>query len=266
MTNKRKILDVTKPFNDDAVMYNSWYKPWANTTVSWVAGDDEAKYKTHLKEKYDELARYNWIDTPIDYTFNSNGFRCAEFTSDPTLMTLGCSYTVGIGLPVESIWSELLAKKLDMRCANLGQGGMSNDTAFRLCHGWIDIVKPKVVVFFRTFANRLELLTQNMTSVGFGAWNNTIPENHYLLHWFTREANASINAAKNTMAIQHLCRERNIPLYIYNAFETLNDCHTSLGFENQDLARDLMHYGKKSHAMVADQIYNDILNNNTNQV
>jgi hypothetical protein len=67
MTNKRKILDVTKPFNDDAVMYNSWYKPWANTTVSWVAGDDEAKYKTHLKEKYDVLmieknTPLSWLD------------------------------------------------------------------------------------------------------------------------------------------------------------------------------------------------------------
>jgi hypothetical protein len=265
MIRNRTILDVTKPFVDDDYMYNSWYKPWAGTTVNWVAGDDEGKYKKHLKEKYDELARYNWIDKPIDYTFNSNGFRCAEFTSEPTLMTLGCSYTVGIGLPAESIWPELLAKKLDMRCANLGQGGMSNDTAFRLCHGWIDVVKPKAVVFFRTFSNRLELLTQNMATASFGAWS-TIPENYYLLNWFSREANASINAAKNTMAIEYMCRERNIPLYIYDAFELLNKCHTSLGYENQDLARDLMHFGKKSHAMAADKIYNDILSNNTNQV
>jgi hypothetical protein len=258
----KQVLDISKPFNDDAVMYNSWYKPWANKTMQWVPADDEGRFKKNLKEKYDELAKHNWINESIDYTFNSHGFRCDEFTSDPTLMTLGCSYTVGIGLPVESIWPELLAKKLNMKCANLGIGGSSTDTAFRLCHGWIDIVKPKVVVFFRTFANRTELLTHNLATTNFGPWDTI--EDSYLKNWFLREANASLNTAKNTMAIEYMCRERNIPLYIYDAFELLNGCHTTLGFENQDFARDLMHFGKKSHLMAADKIYNDILSNNPN--
>jgi hypothetical protein len=61
---------------------------------------------------------------PIQYMQNQYGFRTPEFNNQE-LMTLGCSYTYGIGLPENFRWSNQLAKNLNMEYVNLARPGDS---------------------------------------------------------------------------------------------------------------------------------------------
>jgi hypothetical protein len=227
--------------------YNSYYKPYAN--LDWVSMDTKELYEKNLKEKYELLKLNNWIDNSFTYKFNSHGFRCKEFTDDPTIMFLGCSNTCGIGLPVESIWPELVAKQLNMHCANLGIGGGSHDTAFRLCHGWIDIIKPQIVILLDPPGIRLELIydvnSHEKSVIMSPSWTNYEGPNKnqifFLRKWCIDDNNAYFNRLKNTLAIENLCISKNIKFINF----TINEYHECA--ENNDWARDLKHRGVKAH-------------------
>ena len=118
----------------------------ANRTVKWLPQDTEELYLENLKSNQLALERNGWIDTEITYKFNSFAFRCEEFTNDPSILFLGCSHTVGVGLPVEHTWPTIVANKLNLKCYNLGQGGGSADTAYRLGSHWIPKILPNIVV------------------------------------------------------------------------------------------------------------------------
>lgn len=225
--------------------YNSYYKVYAGKTLNWLPMDTEDLYKQNLKTRYSDLQRYNWIDQKFTYTFNTHGFRCEEFTNESTVMFLGCSLTCGIGLPQDKIWPELVSKELGLKCANLGIGASSNDTAFRLCLGWIDRIKPKILVFAPPYAHRAELLLPNNRIENLSPqWEDDY--SHHLKIWSLDDSNFAFNKLKNSMAIQHLCALRNIK-YIES------DAVTLLSTPN-DYARDLTHPGVNCNRAFAESV------------
>jgi len=222
--------------------YDSFYKQYCNTKLKWLSMDTEELYKKNLNKNRSLLEQHNWIDNPFTYSFNSKGFRCNEFTSNPTIMFLGCSFTCGIGLPVDAIWPELVSKALGMRCANLGQGGGSSDTAFRLCHGWIDRIKPKLVVFLQPPGIRWELVNANSIEFLSGSFGDKkYPD--YANQWIVDENNNYFNKIKNTLAIESLCNSRQIKFIKFNSMP-----------DGEDLARDLKHPGIQRHKLFAEQV------------
>ena len=233
--------------------YNSYYKDYANKIINWLPMDTEDLYKQNLKNRYTDLQQYNWIDQQFTYTFNSHGFRCDEFTNDPTVMFLGCSLTCGVGLPQHTTWPELAAKQLGMQCANLGIGASSTDTAFRLCLGWLDRIKPKILIFAPPHGHRAELLLPNDLIMNLSPqWVDEY--SHHLKIWSLDENNSEFNKLKNSIAIQHLCAVRNIKYVEVPAATTLL---TASGI-NSDYARDLAHPGVNCNRvfskLVLDQI------------
>ena len=241
--------------------YNSHYKEHANKTLNWLPMDTKELYEKNIKENYNLLKIHNWIDNSFTYKFNSHGFRCNEFTSDPTIMFLGCSYTLGIGLPIETIWPEIVAKQLNLHCANLGIASGSADTAFRLCHGWIDIINPKILIFMLPAnISRIEFVTTEFVENDNLAWADQSTNEHrhiFLKEWSgIDDSNSIFNSLKNTLAIKHLCNIRNIKYIEISAF-TLNDI-PSVSFMPFDLARDLAHPGVGSNAHGAQIILSNI--------
>jgi hypothetical protein len=219
-------------------------------TVAWVPGDTEDMYNYHLEHRRSELIRNGWLDyTPFTYQFNSLGFRCNEFTSDPSIMFLGCSYTIGIGLPLETIWPELISAQLKMQCVNLGIGGGSCDTAFRLCHGYIDNINPKIVVLMNPPPIRMEHILDSPRNLGI----NRCPDKEseiMLKLWISDENNDFFNREKNVLGIQMMCQSRGIKfIYVESATLATNCLSTSL-------ARDLGHAGIESHRLFANEIIN----------
>ena len=226
--------------------YNSYYKEYANKSLDWLTMDTKELYEKNLKEKYQLLKQHDWIDKSFTYKFNSHGFRCEEFTNKPTIMVLGCSFTCGIGLPIEFIWPELISKNLNMHCANLGIGGGSNDTAFRLCNGWIDVIRPQVVILLRAPPDRLELLSSTTMQNLSLAWEEQTDT--FLRDWIMDDNNSYFNDLKNRVAIQNICATRNIK------FLSLEGNQMPL----KDLARDLSHYGIKSNKLFAEYVLTKI--------
>ena len=215
--------------------YTTIYTKYANQTLDWLPMDTEERYILHKSTKFNELNSYGWIDNKFTYKFNSNGFRCDEFTSEPTIMFLGCSLTVGIGLPLENCWASIVAKQLSMKCANLGVGGGSADTAFRLCHGYIDKIKPKILVLLVPPYGRKEMFTENGNCKQYGTWTKNLSS--VLDGWFMNDNNLYFQAQKNILGIKQMCVERNIK-FVHDDFI---NCPTL------DFARDLLHPGIKSN-------------------
>jgi hypothetical protein len=214
----------------------------ANQTLDWLGTDTNDWYIKNIREKYHLLEQYNWIDNTFTYNFNSHGFRCEEFTTEPTIMFLGCSCTCGIGLPIDVIWPELVAISLNMKCANLGQGGGAMDTTFRLCHGWIDQIKPKIIILLRPPGVRWELLEgEKINFLGVNYGNNY---ESYRLQYLSDESNNQLNYLKNNLAIEFLCSQRGIKFLSFHG----------LPFIQNDKARDLLHNGVQSHKQFAEQV------------
>jgi hypothetical protein len=66
------------------------------------------------EENYDKNPSQHWGKYSVNYKFNSQGFRSREFkinSNKPVILTLGCSHTVGVGIPVEDNWPEQLGVK-----------------------------------------------------------------------------------------------------------------------------------------------------------
>jgi hypothetical protein len=230
---------------------DSYYKHFANQSLDWLPMDTEDLYNKNLKENYESLKTYNWVNRKFTYDFNSHGFRCEEFTDDPTIMFLGCSNTCGIGLPINSIWPEIVSRNLNMHCANLGMGGASNDTTFRMCHEWLDKINPKMVILNCPPTPRTELAILN--EYQFLSINQTATPkilNAFVDAWVSDENNIYFNQLKNSLAIEHLCVQRKIQFLKFTYLE-FNSFFI-------DYARDLTHLGEKSNQNFAEHVLSKI--------
>ena len=228
--------------------HESSNKKYAGQTLDWLPMDTEELYKFNLKNRYNELESNGWINNPFTYKFNSDGFRCGEFTQDPGILFLGCSITLGVGVPVEQIWPELVAQQLSMQCANLGLGGSSADTAFRLCHGWIDKIRPKIIVFALPGVDRTELIVNGRAEFLSPAWNSLDRYSNYLKDWIADDNNANLNRLKNKLAVKSLCQDRGIKYIEIDPYDIL----VTEKITPKTLARDLAHPGIGYHKRVSE--------------
>ena len=221
--------------------FSSVYREFANQEIKWLSGDSEKEYQQNLISRGDMMGR--WKDQKFTYKFNNHGFRCDDFKQDTGILFLGCSYTLGLALPLEDTWTYTVAKSLRLTYANLGQGGGSNDTAFRLGYHWIPKIKPKIVFLLSPDSHRLELVTDDL--IHFLNINNlTQLFKSFLEKWMLCETNVQLNQKKNISALEHLCLKNDIKFIVYNS----SDLHKI------DLARDLGHPGTESNQQFAQSI------------
>jgi len=227
-----------------SVNYNSIYLEYANTEKKDVAGDTREQYQKNCKERTSVMERYGWLTTPVTYTFNSHGFRCEEFTDDPSIMFLGCSFTFGLGVPNENIWPTLVAQNLGLKSVNLGQAGGSHDAAFRLCHRWIEQIKPKICILLSPPIYRIEVIEPDMITFFTTSRIQKDKFSEFYNAWLSTETNSQMNALKNTLAIENLCIKNGTKFIKYD----------STDFKRLDWARDLGHPGVISHRELASKI------------
>jgi hypothetical protein len=90
-----------------------------NTDLAFAEDIFFTKFKVQQRNPLDK----DIID--IEYIHNSYGYRSKEFESNAEILSLGCSFTHGDGLPDNFIWPNLLANNLNMSVHNLAQGGDS---------------------------------------------------------------------------------------------------------------------------------------------
>lgn len=231
------------------------------TICKFNTADNKIRLEKHLADEFarQKLKQYNWLvdDKPVDieYKINRNGFRCNNFTDDPGIIFLGCSFTYGTGMPLEDIWPSLVASYFNLQPWNLGTPGMSLTMGtFYLTQWYKDIPNPKAIVILEPPPNRVELyqlrdgycqvdilqclLDNYQQNVLVSRLYNTLP--------FT----TAINYRLNIQAVKLLAQQWNIPIVSGTLFGSSMDIsHDDPGF-----ARDLMHFGKNFHVAVAEYI------------
>ena len=143
-------------------MFTRYTDSRKNETHQWCPSDSEDRYKP-----INSKGEINYSRDSFDYKFNSDGFRCDEFSekSDFPILFMGCSFTEGIGLPLSDIWPIYFINELkkDQRYSDknipyhsLAMGGTGIDYAATALFTYIQKIKPKVVFYLLSSLMRRE--------------------------------------------------------------------------------------------------------------
>ena len=98
---------------------------------------------------------------PIRYTFNSRGFRDAEWPNtvdelQSAIWCVGDSFTVGVGCPVEHTWPCMLQQHTALRSINVSMDGASNNWIARHLARIIAQIQPATVIVQWSYLERRE--------------------------------------------------------------------------------------------------------------
>jgi len=237
--------------------------PW-HSNAKFNAGKTYQWWPTDSKESFDRMMQdpvhrayfqeKEW-DKPetITYKLNSNGFRSEEFDSSAdNLVALGCSFTMGIGLPYKDLWPTRLAQALNLRACNFGWGGASSDQCFRFAEYWVPHLKPKLVVLLNPPRGRLEVIINQDTKEPECVMPMDNHPDAFIKKWLSVDENQRLNNLKNSLAIEAICNRLGIPFLSYEA-----DNWMSRSREEAEYARDHLHAGPRGHETFTERILND---------
>lgn len=230
------------PFHD--------YTMHANSIHSWMPLDSEDQWRCNCQDpiRREMLVQHGWLpEQQITYSFNSHGFRSPEFNDSPSILCLGCSFTMGIGLPLHQTWPSILQDLTGKTCWNLGLGGASLDTAFRIVTYYINHLNVESVLCLVPESKRFEIFKDgkpcNMN------WGHDHSSLKFYKHWISDNKNAEINEAKNLLAISKICDAAKVSFqYMHVETEMKLDGKRSL-------ARDLAHSGYLEQRLCAEKFY-----------
>lgn len=207
------------------------------------------------KENYDRNPSPHWGEYSLSYKYNNQGFRSREFepqTDNPILLTLGCSHTVGVGIPVNDNWPEQLGAKYfsDHVVYNAGLGGASADTVARLAVNLIPILKPKIVAILWPSLYRFETYHHGQDKNGTqfnGPWNAS----EYKLQF--EDNNIYNNQIKNKLIVNLLKEIYNFKLIAIDVDKAFVD-HDYHGYLK---ARDNQHFCGWWHRDIMEDFYKE---------
>lgn len=103
-----------------------------------------------------DIEKFLTYSYPISYNYNSRGFRDYEWPSDlsDVIWCVGDSFTTGIGVSFEHRWTNILEKKINKRCINLGIDGASNQLIRNICLQLLRDYRPKIIIPMWSFFHR----------------------------------------------------------------------------------------------------------------
>ena len=244
-------MDTSLSLNDaPPYQYNYGHR---EQTLHWNGTDTLELYKKNIQtsSNYDLLHKLGWIDSVVEYSYNSHGYRCEEFDSGPCALALGCSFTEGTGLHLEQTWPHLLSSKLGLTVWNLGSGGGSIDTVFRILEHYIDRLKPASIFLLIPPETRFEYcdIHNGFPIIQIGSLGR---HDSFAKEWLSQPFNSIHNTKKTMLAIEQICAKSNIPLF---ACSSKGATENRAGWGQVDLARDLLHPGELYQKYIADIMY-----------
>ena len=177
----------------------------------------------------------------ITYEYNSKGFRDHEWPTDlsDVIWCVGDSFTTGIGQPIKETWTQLLEKKINKKCINLGEDGCSNDTISLRVKKICSLYKPKLIIVMWSYLNRRRINNKNV-HFDKNNFNNKADLNNFIKNCKT------ISKLKTKIIqtiIPNACLDTDTKIFNYlllkNKFDVLN-------FPQLDYARDYHHFDIKT--------------------
>lgn len=117
------------------------------------------------------LAGHAEITRPeYDYKWNSDGLRTIEFSSQAPIVALGCSITLGQGLPYNLVWPQLLTGLYGAPVASIAYSGASANKVISSFFGMIHQYQYKPEIVIAHFANFERLFFVNPEGTGMQEW------------------------------------------------------------------------------------------------
>jgi hypothetical protein len=209
--------------------------------------DSEQNFKNIQDTRYQGYSM--WQADSFTYKYNSFGFRSCEFDlkeTKPKILTLGCSHTVGVGVPQHDNWPEQFGRRYfsDHAIYNAGLGGAGADTVARLAINMIPIIKPKIVAVMWPSLYRFETYQNN--PVFNGAW--TMEEDNLQYE----DNTAYNNQTKNKAILELLQKIYGFTLLSINWDDVVNKVYDTVTWTK---GRDGAHLGVEWHQQMAYDFY-----------
>jgi hypothetical protein len=205
----------------------------------------------------------------IDYRFNSRGYRCPEFDTQAQVrvVSIGCSFTFGTGVPQGATFHELFAERLRRELGstvvnwNLGRPAASNDSIARVLQLATSELNPDLVLILFTFFGRREYVAANDRGLGYiPHWQSADPVIREVFGHFaalTSTFDDELNLFRNYKSIEGLLADR---LWLFSLMDGpnqlrvvaghLDGAHQAPGFRWLDKARDHGHPGPRTHDLL----------------
>lgn len=204
------------------------------------------EFGSNLDQEKNLAPPRQWAYDNIVYDYNRIGFRCPDFKQidwENSIVVLGCSCTVGIGLAEQHTVTSQIEKLTGVPTINLGVSGSAIDHA---C--WNSFIllnrfpKPKAVVHLWTQIDRYSDITKN------GVRTYNVHNDFYRAEYEWQERNAF-----------YVKTDRELWRGKTNYFEATFYKLTALkvkvpGIEMVDEAEDSMHPGKKTMKLMAEYV------------
>jgi hypothetical protein len=231
--------------------------------------------------------------TNVHYKMNSYGYRCDEFdlNSEFPVVFMGCSNTLGLGLPVEDTWAHKTISNIRTKVNknvpywNLARNGSSLDLQFWNLNKHIDQLKPRLIILLVPPIYRRNIVLQNhihsfLVNENHKAENNLPLELQKSKGLLVDESFVLHEMYKYFMLIDALCSKYNTQLLFqycdlyegdsdWNFFRSCQSKYTKsrhlttlwCSVDKQmhlDNARDRMHRGPISNAAFASELWNEL--------
>ncbi len=186
-----------------------------------------------------------WTADSFTYKYNSYGFRSREFNLDemnPVILALGCSHTVGVGVPQHDSWPEVFGRNYfsEYSVYNAGLGGAGADTIARLAVNMIPIIRPSIVAIMWPSLFRFE--TYENGAVMNGAWTMEQDNLQY------EDNTAYNNQTKNKTIVELLQMSHKFKLLSIDWDDTVQTVYSTVTWSK---ARDGAHFGIDWHQQIA---------------
>jgi hypothetical protein len=229
------------------------YKPNTEMQFSLSDLDTEEKFNNIQGTRYQ--GHPLWLADSFTYKYNSHGFRSREFdltNTQPKILTLGCSHTVGVGVPQYENWAEQFGRRyfINHTVWNAGLGGAGADTVARLAINMIPIIKPDIVAILWPSLYRFE--TYEKGPQFNGPWLHEVSNLQF------EDNTAYNNQTKNKTILQLLQEIYKFKLLSVDFDDTTQKVYNTVTWTK---ARDGTHFGIDWHQQMAYDFYLQYSNN-----
>jgi len=277
---------------EEELLFSCVNGPHAKTTKAYI---DSENYLIKEKIHGTEYVAFN-DKNQIIYKINSNGFRTKHFeklkSKNTNILFLGCSFTSGVGLPEELIWTNQLIKMLDGKLPNinyynLGLMGAGIDIIINNLRVFIDNYgKPDYIFILYPGVERMILFFEDaqkfiqITSPAKFLTNkkeSNLPEFVADFAKNTTIENLILSSIQKLHMVELMCKNNGIKLFWGTWHEAYLEMYKHLNFNNyvpipprrfldknnENLpywkeARDLSHPGSGYNQSIAKHFFNAI--------
>lgn len=226
-------------------------KPWENIGFKHISFENcyfpYTSYTLNIKTEYA-------LPELLSYSFNTNNFRSKEFHKNTNTVTLGCSHTLGIGVPENLIWPSFVKELTGIDdVVNLGKPGASIALQVRMLATYVRTYgAPKMVLCNFPEITRYQHITESGEIVD-GHTNVGMADNSY-----TNEQ-ASTQSILALGDLEAICNANGIVL----RWQIWMD--TGENFEHK-LLNSFASYVKNKYTVNYLQMYNPYIDYETNEI